>query len=76
MLLHHADTMRDGIRWCVESYGLSVDADASGVRSEHAERNAHERRLPCPILTKQRVNRARAQKKARIGECDDFSKSL
>jgi hypothetical protein len=56
VLVDHPDSMLDRVTRRVELNGLTVNCDCSGIRAIQTSKHAHQRALPSPILSNQRVN--------------------
>ena len=56
MLMYHPDIQLGSISWGTDDLFLSPDIDLPFVWFIHAEKHAHQRRLPCTILTKDRID--------------------
>ena len=68
MLVHHADAGGDGVACAREGARHAAHVDAAFVRGQHAECEAHEGALPCPILAEHGVHRAGADGQRRLIE--------
>jgi hypothetical protein len=71
MLMNHPNAMGDRIVGAFDLDGLSVDHDASTVRTIEPIQDVHQRRLAGPVLAEQRMDLAGAYIEAHIVVGDD-----
>src|SRR5436190_748333 len=68
VLVHHPDAACDCVGGTRESYAFISNEERTTVGVFQPVRDAHQRRLPCPILAEQRVNGPRANLQCGGGE--------
>ncbi len=76
MLVHHADSVPDGVLRRVERDGLASDEDLAFVGPVEPVEDVHQRRLAGPVLPQQRVHLPAAEVEIDVVVGDDARKAL
>jgi len=76
VLVDHPHAGVDGIPWGVERPGYTIDHDLAGGRLVEPVEDVHQRRLPGPVLTEQRVDGPPLDGQVHVVVRDDTRESL
>src|SRR6202040_357918 len=76
MLMHHADTERDGSAGAADVDGFSVNQDLAAIGLVKAKENAHKRRFAGAILADDASDRARRDAERNIAVRVDGAEAL